>query len=98
MAIPAKVSKSALTFEPDVFKKNTFFTIASNSTPNTMVSLVLLVIAHTARIVCGYTHTQDNYCNPRCACTSRVKYRHDYLLTLKWDTPMMWVCPDQPSQ
>jgi len=42
-----------------------------------MVSLVLLVIARTARIACGltdrqtHTHTQDNYCNPHCACVPR---------------------------
>ena len=47
---------------------------------NTMVSLVLLVIARTARIACGLTdrqtdtHTQDKYCNPRCACAPRVNY------------------------
>ena len=57
MAVPAKVSKSAVTFEPDVYRKNA---IASNSTLNAMVSSVLLVIARTARRACGHTHTHTH--------------------------------------
>ena len=59
MAVPAEVSKSTLTFEPDVFRKNAFI-IASNSTLSMMVSLVLLVFAHTTRIVCGLTETDTH--------------------------------------
>jgi len=50
-----------------VFKEKHLFAITSNSTLNTMVSLVLLVIVCTARIACRrtdtQTHTQDNYSN-----------------------------------
>ena len=36
MAVLAEVSKSTVTFESDVFRKNTLFTIAQNSTLNTI--------------------------------------------------------------
>ena len=45
-----------------------------------MASFVILQIACTARIACSDRHTyiqtdtQDNYCNPLCACAPRVKY------------------------
>ena len=37
--------------------------------------LLLLVVAEMERTDRQtHTHTQDNYCNPRCACTLRVNY------------------------
>ena len=53
MAVLTKVSKSALTFEQMCLGETKhLFTIASNSTLNTMV-----LLAHTARIACGHTDT-----------------------------------------
>jgi len=60
MAVLAKERNSALTFEPDVFRKNCLFIIASIWTLNMMVSLVLLVIARTARTACGLTDRQTH--------------------------------------
>ena len=56
-SLPRYISKSAQTFEPDIVKKNTPLFLPQNSTLNTMVSLVLLVIVRTARVACGHTHT-----------------------------------------
>ena len=39
-----------------------------------MASFVILLTARTARIACSdrHTDTQNDYCNPRCACAPRV--------------------------
>ena len=55
-----------------------------------MISFIILLIASTARIACAdrqtdrHTHTQDNYCNPRCACAPRVNNAIDDLKKLPW--------------
>ena len=74
MAAPAEVSKKRSNFRIRQFREKRHFNIAANLTFNTMVSFIILLIARTARIECPdrHTHTQDNYCNPRCACTPRV--------------------------
>ena len=76
MAAPAEVSKKRSNFRIRQFKEQRHFNIAANLMFNTMVSFVILLIACTARIACAdrqtYTHTRDNYCNPRCACATRV--------------------------
>ena len=59
MAVLAEVSKSNLTFKPDILKKNAHFLPQIQRL--TRWCLGLLVIAHTARIASGqtdrYTHT-----------------------------------------
>ena len=79
MAAPAEVSKKKRSnFRIRQFKEKFYFNIVANLTLNTMVSFIIHLIARTARIACPdrhthrHTHTQDNYCNPRCACTPRV--------------------------
>ena len=40
-----------------------------------LVSLISRLVACSARIVVDtHTHTQNDYCNPRCACAPRVNY------------------------
>ena len=74
MATPAEVSKTRPNFQIKQFKEKHHFNIAANLTLNTMVSFILLLIVRTARIAYAdrQTVTQDNYCNPRCACAPRV--------------------------
>ena len=79
MAVLAEVSKSTVTFEPDVFRKNTFLQLPKIPYLTQLVSLVLLVICvycqnsvRTNTHTHTHTHTQDNYCNPRCTYVSRV--------------------------
>ena len=64
MGAPAEVSKRRSNVRIRQFKEKRHFNIAANLTLNTMVSFVILLIAHTADI---HTHTRDNYCNPLCA-------------------------------
>ena len=78
MAAPAEVSKRRSNFRIRQFKEKRHYNIAANLTFNTTVSFVTLLIARTARIACAdrhtYTHTytQDDCCNPLCACAPRV--------------------------
>jgi len=60
MAVLIEVSRTTLTFEPDVFRKKRLYIIASNLTLNMMLSLVLLVIVHTDRIACRLTDTHTH--------------------------------------
>ena len=59
MAVLTEASKSTLTFEPDVFRKNVFYNCLKFDI-NKMVSLVLLVIARIARIACRLTDRQTH--------------------------------------
>ena len=85
MAAPAKVSKKCFNFQIRKFKEKFHFNIAANMTFITMVSFIIFIflIVRTAGVACVERHTdihtyctyiQDNYCNPRCACTPRVNY------------------------
>ena len=46
-----------------------------------MASFVILLTARTARIACSdrHTDTQNDYCNPLCACAPRVNNQHRWL-------------------
>ena len=74
MAAPAEVSKRPSNFRIRQFKEKRHYNIAANLTFNIMVSFVTLLITRTARIACAdrhthtHTYTQDDYCNPLCAC------------------------------
>ena len=78
MSSPAEVSEKRSNFRIRQFEEKRLFNIAANLTLNTMASFVILLIACTARIMCSdrhtdiHTHTRDNYCNPLCACATRV--------------------------
>ena len=76
MATPAEVSKRRSNFRIKQFKEKRHFNIAANLTLNRMVSFIILLIVRTASIPCAdrhtHTHTQDDYCNPRCACAPKV--------------------------
>ena len=74
MASPANIVKKCSNFRIRQFKEKLHFNISKNLTLNTMVSFIILLIAHTARIACAdrHTDTRDNYCNPRCACAPKV--------------------------
>ena len=57
MAAPAEVSKRRSNFRIRQFKEKCHFNIAANLTLNTMVSFVILLAAHTARIAYAYRQT-----------------------------------------
>ena len=67
LAIPADVSKKRSTFRVREFKEKCHFNIAANLMLNTVVSFIVLLIAHTARIACQdrltdrQADTQENY-------------------------------------
>ena len=88
MAASAEVSKNCSNFGIRPFKGKCHFNIAANLMLKTMVSFIILLIAHTARIACADrhtdrdTHTQDNYCNPRCACMPRDKNEKNIVMTI----------------
>ena len=79
MAAPAEVSKKCSNFRIRELKKTFHFNIAANLTLNMIVSFIILLITRTARIACPdrKTHTRDSYCNLRCACMPRVKYKDE---------------------
>ena len=93
MAAPAEVSEKRSNFRIRQFKEKCHFNIAANLTLNTMVSFVILLIAHTARIACAdrhtyrHTHTRDNYCNPRCACAPRVNEENSLFREISFLAP-----------
>ena len=60
MAAPAEVSKKRSNFRIRQFKEKCYFNIAANLTLNTMVSFIILLIAHTARIACADRHTHTH--------------------------------------
>ena len=90
MASPAEVSKRRSNFRIRQFKEKRHYNIAANLMFNTMVSFVTLLIVRTARIACAdrhtntyiHTHTQDDYCNPLCACAPRVNKRQPHHISL----------------
>ena len=57
MAAPAEVSKRSSNFRIRQFKEKHHFNIAANLTLNRMVSFVILLVAHTARIACADRQT-----------------------------------------
>ena len=60
MAAPAEVSEKRSNFRIRQFKEKRLFNIAANLMLNTMVSFVVLLIAHTARIACTDRHTDTH--------------------------------------
>ena len=50
-----------------------------------LVSLISRLVAYSARIVVDrQTDTQNDYCNPRCACAPRVNYIHVRIISIAY--------------
>ena len=67
-----EVRKKHFNFRMRQFKEKCHFDIAANLTLKTMVSFIIHLITHIARIACPDRNTQDNYSNPPCTCVPTV--------------------------